>query len=108
MPIAVDRQIQAEMEALAQAIAGENTSEDQLQAALAVAEAHFDLKRIRRTRVAATPISLDERLDPRVLTRLCALDRYERLALGRRKHAVRQFDGSKKRPVISNARTVLF
>jgi hypothetical protein len=36
---------------------------------------------------------LDEMLDPKVLKGLCALDRYERLALGRRRLAIRQFDG---------------
>jgi hypothetical protein len=92
LPITLDPQVQAEIEAVAQAIAGETASEDQLQAARAFAEAQFDLKRIRDIKVAATPVVLDETLDPGVLARLCALDRYERLALSRRKLAIRQFD----------------
>jgi hypothetical protein len=38
----------------AQALAGATASEDQLRAAKAFAEAQFDLKRIRDTRLAAT------------------------------------------------------
>jgi hypothetical protein len=93
----VDPQVLVEIEALAQAIAGETATEDQLEAAKAFAEAQFDLKRIRDTKIAATPVVLDELLDPRVVTGLAALDRYERLALGRRKLAVRQFEGLDQR-----------
>src|ERR1700682_1584516 len=93
LPMPVDPQVLVEIEALAQAIAGETASQDQLEAAKALAEAQFDLKRIRDTKIAATPVVLDELLDPRVVTGLAALDRYERLALGRRKLAIRQFDG---------------
>jgi hypothetical protein len=97
LPITSDPQAQAQIEAVAQAIAGETASEDQLQAAKAVAEAQFDLKRIRATRTAATPIFLDEMLDPKVLMGLCALDRYERLARARRKLAVRRFKESDRK-----------
>jgi hypothetical protein len=91
LPITLDPQAQAEIEAVAQAIAGEPAGEDQLQAAKAIAEAQFDLKRIRATRTAATPSVLDELPDSKVLTGLCALDRYERLARARRKLAIRRF-----------------
>ncbi len=91
LPITWDSQAQAEIEAVAQAIAGEPAGEDQLQAAKAIAEAQFDLKRIRATRTAATPSVLDELPDSKVLTGLCALDRYERLARARRKLAIRRF-----------------
>jgi hypothetical protein len=97
LPITSDPQAQAQIEAVAQAIAGETASEDQLQAAKAVAEAQFDLKRIRATRTAATPSFLDEMLDPKVLMGLCALDRYERLARARRKLAVRRFKESDRK-----------
>jgi len=96
LPIPLDPQLRAEIELVAQAIAGETASEDQLQAAKAFAEAQFDLKRIRATRAAATPYVLGARPDPEVLTGLCALHRYERLALARRKFAIRQFEGKGK------------
>jgi hypothetical protein len=92
LPITLDPQVRAEIELVAQAIAGETASEDQLEAAKAFAEAQFDLKRIRATRAAATPRVLGARPDPKELTGLCALDRYERLALARRKLAIRQFE----------------
>jgi len=92
LPITLDPQMEAEIELVMQAIAGETASEDQLEAAKAFAEAQFDLKRIRATRAAATPRVLGERPDPKVLTGLCALDRYERLALARRKLAIRRFE----------------
>jgi cytosine/adenosine deaminase-related metal-dependent hydrolase len=89
----MDSLVHAGIGPLAQAIAGATASEDQLRAAKAFAEAQFDLQRIRDTRLAATPVALEEMLDPRVMSGLAALDRYERLALGRRKLAVRQFEG---------------
>jgi hypothetical protein len=91
LPITWDPQAQAEIAAVAQAIAGEPAGEDQLQAAKAIAEAQFDLKRIRATRTAATPSVLGELPDSKVLTGLCTLDRYERLARARRKLAIRRF-----------------
>jgi hypothetical protein len=97
LPITLDPLVRAEIEAVAQAIAGETAGEDQLEAAKAFAEAQFDLKRIRDTRVAATPVVLDEMFEPRVLTDLCALDRYERLARARRRLAVRRFKESIER-----------
>jgi hypothetical protein len=93
LPITMDSLVHAGIGPLAQAIAGATASEDQLRAAKAFAEAQFDLQRIRDTRLAATPVALEEMLDPRVMSGLAALDRYERLALGRRKLAVRQFEG---------------
>jgi hypothetical protein len=44
-------------------------------------------------------VVFDERADLKVLTRLCALDRYERLALSRRKRAIRQFEGLDRKEV---------
>ena len=64
----------------------------QLRAASALAEAQLELKRIRATRNAALPSGLDRMLHPRTLAGLCALDRYERLALSRRKAARRWLD----------------
>ena len=92
LPITMDSPVQVEIDAVAQAIAGATASEHQLRAAKAFAKAQFDLKRIRDTRLAATPVALEEMLDPRVMSGLAALDRYERLALSRRKLAIRQFE----------------
>jgi hypothetical protein len=76
------------VEALAEAIAGETAGEVELRAARALAEAQLELKRIRVARAAAVPTELDRTLDLRALTGLYAFDRYERLALSRRKAAL--------------------
>jgi hypothetical protein len=93
VPIAPDSEL---VESLAQAIAGEDqpeaAREDQLEAARALAAAQLELTRIREAKVAATPTGLDQMLDPQVLARLCAIGRYERLALSLRKAAKRRLD----------------
>jgi hypothetical protein len=75
------------VETLAKAIAGEIAGEAPLRAARALAEAQLELKRIRATRVAAMPTDLEQMFNPRTLARLCALSRYERLAVSRRNAA---------------------
>jgi hypothetical protein len=80
------------VEAVALAIAGKPAGEAELRAARALAEAQFELKRIRATRQAALPTDLDRILDPQALTGLCGFDRYERLALSWRKTALRWLD----------------
>jgi hypothetical protein len=57
-----------------------------------LALAQLELKRIREAKVAATQRRLDQMLDPEVLAGLCAIGRYERLALSRRKAARRRLD----------------
>jgi hypothetical protein len=57
-----------------------------------LALAQLELKRIREAKVAATQRRLDHLLDPEVLAGLCAIGRYERLALSRRKAARRRLD----------------
>jgi hypothetical protein len=97
LPMAPDSEL---VESLAGALANETAGEDQpeaaredqLEAARALAEAQLELKRIREAKVAATPTRLDQMLDPEALTGLCALGRYERLALSRRKAAKRRLD----------------
>ncbi len=86
------------VDALAKVIAGEAAGEVELRAARALAEAQLELKRIRATRVAAIPAELDQMLNPRALARLCAFDRYERLAATRRKAARRWLDEIASRP----------
>jgi len=80
------------LESLARILVRETAGEDQLEAARALAEAQLELKRIRDAKVAATPTMLEQVLDPEVLRGLCAIGRYERLALGRRKAAKRRLD----------------
>jgi len=97
VPMAPDS---GQVESLARTLAGETAGEDQpeaaredqLEAARALAAAQLELKRIREAKVAVTPTGLDQMLDPGALTGLCALDRYERLALSRRKAAKRRLD----------------
>jgi hypothetical protein len=53
---------------------------------MALAEAQLDLRRIRDTKLASTPVVIDEMLDPRALfARLIA-------TRGRRKLAIRQLE----------------
>jgi hypothetical protein len=99
VPMAPDSEL---VESLARALAGETAAEDQpeaaredqLEAARALAAAQLELMRIREARVAATPSGLDQMLDPQALARLCAIGRYERLALSLRKAARRRLDGT--------------
>jgi pantothenate synthetase len=80
------------VESLARTLVRETAGEDQLEAARALAATQLELKRIRAAKVAATPTGLDQMLDPQALTRLCAIGRYERLALSLRKAAKRRLD----------------
>lgn len=87
----------AEVELLARVIANGAAGDqqpqaagDQLEAARALARAQFALKRVRNAKAAAG--GLGQVLDARVLTELCALDRYERQALSLRKAARRRLD----------------
>src|SRR6185437_8216135 len=95
VPIAPDLE---EVELLARVIANEaggdqqpqSAGDDQLEAARALARAQLALKRVRNAKAAAG--GLGQILDARVLTELCALDRYERQALSLRKAARRRLD----------------
>ena len=97
LPMTPDSEL---VESLARTLAGETAGEDQpevaredqLEAARALAAAQLELKRIREAKVAVTPTGLDQMLDPQVLARLCAIGRYERLALSLRKAAKRRLD----------------
>jgi hypothetical protein len=81
VPAAPDTEL---VESLAHVLAGETAGEDQLEAEWALAVAQLELKRIRE--------ALDQMLDPKVLTKLCAIGCYERLALSLRKAAKRRLD----------------
>jgi hypothetical protein len=71
LPISADPETRDKIAVLTEAIAGEHANEDQLQAARVIAEALIDLKRIRETKAATTPIVIDETLDPRAGGTLC-------------------------------------
>ena len=88
-PVAPDFEV---VESLARILVREAAGEDQLEAARALAVAQLELKRVRAVKVAATPSRPDQMLDPKALTELCAIGRYERLALSLRKIARRRLD----------------
>ena len=81
----------SEIGRLAQTLAGDNPSEQQLRAASEFATAHCELMRIRALRCAATP-GLSATLDPRSLRWVLGFDRYEQAALSRRKRAAKTLD----------------
>jgi hypothetical protein len=81
----------SEIGRLAQTLAGDNPSEQQLMAASEFATAHCELTRIRALRCAATP-GLSATLDPRSLRWVLGFDRYEQAALSRRKRAAKTLD----------------
>jgi hypothetical protein len=90
LPLSTDPQLSAMIGLLANAIAGEHPTEDQLQAAMVVAEAQLDLKRIRETEAASSLGVAAETPDLQSVYRLGAFHRYKRRALSRRKFAGRE------------------
>ena len=91
LPLPRDLTTATEIDRLAQAIAGENPSEQQLMAANEFATAQCELMRIRALRFAATP-ALSATLDPRRLRWVLGFDRYEQAALSRRTRAAKTLD----------------
>lgn len=90
LPVSADGpQTRAKIDMIARAIGGDAATEDGLRAAMRVAEAQLDLARIRAIRTLNTPAALSS---TQALERLLVLDRYERLALSRRKSAKRLLD----------------
>jgi hypothetical protein len=96
-----------EVNALARAIAGDHASAAHLARALAVATAQHDLVLVRqarhgveaavgraRTEDAPAESQPGEFIDPALLTRVERLDRYERLALTRRRRAIAALDAA--------------
>jgi hypothetical protein len=92
VPICLDSESRMAVEALARVIVYETIGEeqpeaacdDQLEAARTMVLAQLELKRARAAKAAATGP------DPEALTQVCAMERYERLALSRRKAARRR------------------
>jgi hypothetical protein len=78
-----------EIKALARSIAGEDAQPERYELACRIAEAQIDVVRARRARRELLPAAVGE---PDGIKRLAAFDFYERLALSRRKFAIRDFD----------------
>lgn len=91
LPLVPDLATATEIDRLAQAIAGENPTVQQLMAARELVSAQYELMRIRALRFAATP-ALSATLDPRRLRWVLGFDRYEQAALSRRKRAAKTLD----------------
>ncbi len=92
LPLLADPQTQANIEALAEAVAGDTETSAQLGAARQFAAAHLELTRIRNTCAQVTSKLSTQAIDPHSVRRLCGFDRYERRAWSKRKYAARELD----------------
>ena len=91
IPLPRDLTTATEIDRLALAIAGKHPSEQQLVAAREFAADHCDLMRIRALRLAVTP-ARSATLDPKGLRCVLGFDRYEQVALSRRRRAAKTLD----------------
>ena len=92
LPLSADPQTQAKIEAVAEAVAGDTASAEQLGAARELVAAQLELTRIRNTRAQVTSKLSSQAVNPRAVRRLCGFDRYERRAWTKRKYAARELD----------------
>jgi hypothetical protein len=92
LPLSVDPQTQANIEALAEAMAGDSATAEQLGAAREFAAAHLELTRIRNLCAQVTSMLSTQAMDAQFVRRLCGFDRYERRAWTKRKYAARELD----------------
>jgi hypothetical protein len=103
--------IAAKIAEFAQTLVGEDTSPTEIALARAVAEAQFDLRRVRQHReallaslmreVAANRVLQDDRDETRIPNPIGRLDRYERRALCRRDRALNNLSRLIRLPVLS-------
>jgi hypothetical protein len=104
LPLLDDQAIEPEVDALARLIVGsiaDLAAEPRILAlACRIAEAQLDLARVRRVR---RPVRARLATEPAVARELLRLDRYERIALGRRKRALRAFDAALPPPPAGKA-----
>jgi hypothetical protein len=92
-PLPLDPAVSEKLDAIAQALIGEDTSEEQATSAAEFARAQLELLRIRAIR-AEMMRGIDLRLaKTQDLRRLVALDRYERFAHTRRRRASHKLQG---------------
>ena len=92
LPLSADPQTQANIEALAEAMAGDTATAEQLGVARQFAAAHLDLTRIRNACAQVTSKLSTQPIDPLFVRWLYGFDRYERRAWTKRKHAARELD----------------
>ncbi len=86
-PLRFDPVTSAKVEAIAQALAGEEASEEQLASAADFARAQLELLRIRSKRAELMDQVDINYKDTHKLRSIAALDRYERYSLTRRRRA---------------------
>src|SRR6202171_1758674 len=80
LPLSADPQTQANIEALAEAVAGDTATSAQLGAARQFAAAHLELTRIRNACAQVTSKLSTQAIDPHSVRRLCGVHRYTRRA----------------------------
>lgn len=88
MPL--DARTLASINSIASALAGEDASQAQLISATEFAQAQLELLRVRSVRAKQTEAIESDEIDSRKLGCLASLDRYERLALTKRRRASRK------------------